>query len=264
MKKTLTIAIVTALASPALAFAQPQHNPINRGIAKRFEKLDQNSDGSVSLDELKASVRSRFARLDGDGDGTITQVEASAHRAALADTREAKRAERDQKRVQKLQALFEKRDDNDDGRLSRDELGGSAKRFARLDADGDGYLTADELAAKRKAKADRRATRRHKLEARAQQRGAKRFQRVDGNGDGSIDSGEIDTLATQRFEKLDGNGDGKLERSELGKRKSKGEVKRKARRPLRENVDKTKVEAHAKGKSAARRAGKAAKHDVQG
>jgi len=53
---------------------------------KMFQKLDTNSNGTVSLEEARAGQNRWFARLDADGDGTISREEFQA----IADKRFAR------------------------------------------------------------------------------------------------------------------------------------------------------------------------------
>ena len=116
----------------------------------RFEKLDQNGDGKITLPEMSGRVNQRFARLDKNQDGEITREEArfgkhhGKHPARHPARHYGKRR-------------FEKRDVNGDGQLSRDEIPRMPdKKFAKLDRNQDGQLSPSELRPGGKAKKHRR------------------------------------------------------------------------------------------------------------
>lgn len=93
---------------------------------------------------------------------------------------------------------FEKLDANQDGRVSRDEMLGSAtERFDRADADKDGTLTPEERAA-----AHERFAEEH-------------FKQADKNADGALTSDELPPRFAKLLGKLDANSDGKLTQAEL-------------------------------------------------
>lgn len=96
-KKTLTLAVVAALAVAAPALA---HNHGGSGKAHpkvTFEMLDANKDGGITLEELKAKMAAhpkkkltsekaaqiterKFKRLDKNNDGRIDKAEFEARR----------------------------------------------------------------------------------------------------------------------------------------------------------------------------------------
>ena len=92
---------------------------------ERFERLDANNDGELTLEEMTAKQAAMIEEADADGNGAVSKAEMRAFR-------EAKRAERNP-------------DKNDDGVIDRTEfLNAAQDRFDRLDADGDGLLSEDE------------------------------------------------------------------------------------------------------------------------
>jgi len=61
-----------------------------------FSKVDGNEDGQVDLNEFLANAEQRFQRMDINGDGYVTLDEAKeSHRAIREEYRAAKRAERE-------------------------------------------------------------------------------------------------------------------------------------------------------------------------
>jgi Ca2+-binding EF-hand superfamily protein len=104
----------------------------------RFDKLDANHDGVVTLNEYVAAATAKFKDLDVAGNGRVTAEE-------IANSPQA------HKRAEKVaEHIAERLDTNGDGMVSKDEFLAKAKsRFARLDKNGDGFLTADEIGRRR-------------------------------------------------------------------------------------------------------------------
>ncbi|MFM8766075.1 MAG: EF-hand domain-containing protein [Spartobacteria bacterium] len=91
MKKTSTFltsfGIGLAILSTGLVHAAepPKETPTDDSkIAKRFEKLDADKNGSISLDEFKANAKNpanaekKFGKLDTDNNGSLSLAEFSA------------------------------------------------------------------------------------------------------------------------------------------------------------------------------------------
>jgi Ca2+-binding EF-hand superfamily protein len=129
--------ILASTASPAgahpLPFTQEQRIEKQK-IA--FEKMDQNRDGQVSLEEFLAYyhagveqgrrqfIEYDFRKYDRNGDGFITLKEFLEPVTV-----------RDQ---------FRALDKNRDGRISRDEFLGPERQFRAMDRDNDGFITWEE------------------------------------------------------------------------------------------------------------------------
>lgn len=113
---------------------------------RRFERLDTNHDGVVTLDEYTAAAIVRFKALDSAGNGRVTADEIANSPSAH------ERAERVSVRIVK------RLDTNGDGAVSREEfLAAARQRFARIDRNGDGFITADEIGQRRWAHGDKPA-----------------------------------------------------------------------------------------------------------
>lgn len=68
--------------------------------ARHFARLDSDGNGTISAEEFTNRGSGRFARLDANDDGSVTAEEIEAARAARAEWRESRRAERRAKREQ--------------------------------------------------------------------------------------------------------------------------------------------------------------------
>ena len=165
MRTKYLLAASAAVLVGAVAVAAPGHMG-GRG----FDKLDANSDGSVTRAEIDAQAAERFAKIDANRDGFVTQAEMTAHHEAMraqwaakmkerADQggeRAEKRAERMEKRGERLAKRggerFAKRDADSDGRISLAEFqAGGAKMIERFDADKNGVVSKEEMAKAREA-----------------------------------------------------------------------------------------------------------------
>lgn len=93
--------------------------------------FDQNHDGVIAGGEGE-QVLERIRRLDLNADGRVDQTE-------------LEHLQRDRGPADRPGAMFERRDQDGDGRLTLEEFGGSPERFERLDADGDGYVTPEDF-----------------------------------------------------------------------------------------------------------------------
>lgn len=102
-----------------------------------FETLDTNGDGVLTQEELAAHRTERFGEADTDGNGLLSREE-------LIERANARVSER-------IEKMMERRDANNDGMLSEEELRPTDdrmnRRFARLDADGNGEVTQAEFEA---------------------------------------------------------------------------------------------------------------------
>ena len=96
---------------------------------ERFNELDRNQDDFVTLDEWPLEPAS-FHRVDRDQDGRLSRAELLTPNSV---------------RGRRLDALFRQLDLNRDGRLSRTEWRPVGSAFERRDLDDNGYITRDEM-----------------------------------------------------------------------------------------------------------------------
>lgn len=183
---TATLVAVGALSGAALA----RHGgPGEQGAPGQhfIERHDENGDGKVTLDEAVQTAEERFAQADTNSDGNLTLEEGKA-------AAEARRAERAGKGEQRMKQMFERRDENGDGKLQRSEVERMPSHiFDAIDTNGDKALTADEM--------------KTHFQAKMAQRGERHFKKMDVTGDGKVSVHEAIDAAKLRFEQIDENGD---------------------------------------------------------
>lgn len=192
MNKKYSSALAIIFSAAALAGTAAAGGGHAHGGGKdRMTKLDANKDGKVTLAELTQSKQSWLAEVDTNKDGAATTAELEAHSKA--------------QREKHVQELFQRKDANRDGRLSREESGMPERWFDRNDENKDDALTPAELATGRGKGGKHHGDNR---------RGGK-HARLDANSDGKIDRAEVTQSAAQMLQRLDKNTDGTLSAEEL-------------------------------------------------
>jgi Ca2+-binding EF-hand superfamily protein len=164
---------------------------------KRFiKRLDADNDGRISKEEFAKARRERFAMRDLDGDGRIGLDDMGpGMRERVRDRQDGKEASRE----------AGKADEPDKGERRAFDLkrliGGTDRRFGRMDKNGDGFIDAKDLepaAAERVAFASKRF-----------------YRQFDGDGDGKVTREEFNRFAKERFAGLDVDGDGRITDADL-------------------------------------------------
>jgi Ca2+-binding EF-hand superfamily protein len=191
MTKTLMLGAAMALALSGAAVAQD----------RSAGRLDRNAGRQVSLTEMQAAAAQRFVRSDTDRDGRLTAEERRAARQTL-------RAERQGRRVERIAAVFSRRDADRNGVLSQAEAPRRLQAsFAALDANRDGGLSLAELQARGQA-----MTRQERPKLSPEERAA-RAARLTG-GDGVVTLAEMQARVSERFARLDADRNGFVTREE--------------------------------------------------
>ena len=171
---------------------------------KRFiKRFDADNDGRISKEEFAKAHRERFAMRDLDGDGRIGLDDMGpGMRERFREWRERSRECQEGKEASRDTG---KADEPDKGERRSFDLkrliGGTDRRFGRLDKNGDGFIDAKDLepaAAERVAFASKRF-----------------FRQFDGDGDGKVTRDEFNRFAKERFAGLDMDGDGRITDADL-------------------------------------------------
>lgn len=114
------------------------HSPEAR--AKRFAKMDKNSDGKVQRSETQMPEK-HFTSIDSNKDNALTKEELEAAHAK----RQQAHANKADKKGGHGRRHFAKMDTDSDGKLSQTESRDAiAARFAKMDKNGDQVVTKEE------------------------------------------------------------------------------------------------------------------------
>ena len=158
-QKLVAGAVILAVGAASMGYATEAEarRAGGPGFAKvSFEELDTNGDGQISQAEIDAHRLARFEAMDTNGDGGLSVEELVAAAKEGAEERMQKRAER----------MVEKRDANNDGKVTADEVG--SERFGRMiervDSDGNGSISKEEFEAAKAKFAEKRGKKRAKSE----------------------------------------------------------------------------------------------------
>lgn len=186
MKTRMAVVLASVFACIPPALAETREPSL-----QTFEQADTNSDGRVTLDELKTALPGmtpeRFKQLDRNGDGVLT----------TADRETTKTAPQGQMREKLQQA-----DANHDRQITLEEAKAvfpraTERRFQQMDQDGDGVISRADF-----------------------KKAGDKLKQADKDGDSKVSLEEAKAVFPRMtaawFKKFDRNGDGFLSREDRG------------------------------------------------
>jgi Ca2+-binding EF-hand superfamily protein len=177
----------------------------------RFKKIDQDGDGKITKDELKASlpqngkgpsVDELFTKMDTNQDGTIDAEEGKVGFGKMHKHHGGRRSHGVPDPVKLAEAIFKKADADEDGMITVSELttalgtkasdSNAADIFKAADADQDGAITQTELTDSIKKMME--AMRQMSALASAKDSGASSYNQT-GSNTATSDQGSLSMLA---------------------------------------------------------------------
>jgi len=128
----LAMAAAGGFALPSVAFADNE---------ARFESMDMNGDGKISMEEHAVAAGKMFEKMDANKDGRVTPSEMEAAHKAMTGHKPAKG---EMTAADKIRLI----DANGDGFVTEEEHSVAARSmFEKMDTNQDGFLTKDEVKA---------------------------------------------------------------------------------------------------------------------
>lgn len=137
------LALTLAACTPGFAQqGQAGSGQSDRGPMRMFQEMDADSDGRVTVEEMRRRVAERFAAADADRDNALSPEE---FRNAVPRRRTDAAPPTDGRHARMLDMRFRMTDANGDGRVTLDEMHAAAgTMFRGMDADSDGAVTQEE------------------------------------------------------------------------------------------------------------------------
>jgi len=109
-------------------------------VSDLIQKMDADENGMLSEGEVKGRLKGRFSEIDENKDGALTRQEIELFQSETKNNRKNRTNKKEP-----FSELLEKRDANEDGKLSEEEVRGRLKaNFDKIDLDGDGFISEDE------------------------------------------------------------------------------------------------------------------------
>lgn len=194
-----------------------------------FDRMDANSDGKLTKDEIPEERRGMFDRVAQGAGATgdsLTKEQFVKGMTAMAQNTARPNPGQPEGRPGAggfvpggpvLRAL----DADGDGEISASEIADATKALAKLDRNGDGKLTRDEIGPPPGAPGGRPEGARPDANPAGRPAAAggeeflKRLLEADKNGDKKISKEEAPDRLKENFDRADRNGDGQLDEAEL-------------------------------------------------
>jgi len=204
-ERTMKRAILGTIAAAALSAT-----PLWAEDEDLFGKLDKNSDGVVTADEVEGDAKGLFERSlrkgDKDGDKKLTKEEFAASQKETDAPRQPLNQGGGPGRPGGGQfnprEIIGRLDANKDGKVSKDEAQGPVKEnFERFDGNKDGFISEDEIGRPGGGQFNPREM----------------FARQDTNKDGKVSKDEAQGPIKEAFDRLDANSDGAVSEDEFGR-----------------------------------------------
>lgn len=148
--KIICLLSLISLLLPSLTYAQQGNKPVKgAGPETILARLDTNQNGSLSKDEVRGRMAERFDTIDANGDGEISIDELSAARDQAGE------------RMGEKGEKVKNADTDGNGAISIDEASAAGmdklvEHFALVDIDGDGEISRKEMREFRKANQNRK------------------------------------------------------------------------------------------------------------
>ena len=138
MKSVIGLTVLALASAATIAVAAPEGHPHRGAMMERLKAADTNGDGLISRAEAAALPRlaERFDQLDANRDGQVSVEELKAARG----------------KHRGHGGMVKHLDADGDGKVSKAEaLTAAEKRFDRVDGNKDGFITREEAQAARKS-----------------------------------------------------------------------------------------------------------------
>ncbi|MFT7688539.1 MAG: Ca2+-binding EF-hand superfamily protein [Candidatus Azotimanducaceae bacterium] len=132
----LLITLLSVINLPTALAEEGKH----RG--KMLRALDTDGDKALSFEEFQNGPNQRFKNADVNSDGLLTLDEMKQQHEARTTAREAERQARASERLEEIGEHFTELDTDDSGDITTEEA--QRGMFNRLDRDGDGFISKHE------------------------------------------------------------------------------------------------------------------------
>lgn len=174
------------------------------GGGQFFERLDQDGDGKISQSEAPAQAWERLSKMDSNSDGSVTKEEIMAGMKAAGGPGAGAPGGGGNMAAM----MMERMDTDGDGKISQAEAGERWERLSKMDKNSDGSISKDELPAGRPGAGSGPGA------GPGTGNRGEFFAKADTNGDGKLTQEEA-PQAWERLSKADTNSDGAVSKEEL-------------------------------------------------